>query len=322
MPLGIPGLPSLEHPDPGPAVPGPTAPATPALPEFGTAYKPWETIDPSYSQDQWRAWESSRDANCPTDRPYRAERKDASGQAITECVEKPVDCPPGTGAFGDSQCLPLSDPRMQGGGGGRAGASGGGGGAGGGSVSSLMGVGTSIEDRIENELNKILDGATRFSPEVMAALASGSKAVEQGRIARETDAARESQAARGVAFSPLGAAEETQIRSQAASEFDQSIRAQQIQKAVTDFEDKMQALGNAQTLLNSMRQYALGLDSNNVQREGIQANVMIARERIAAELDMLMKQIGSNQEMQQAQIDFQTWLVLQKQILCTNFGMC
>lgn len=210
-----------------------------------------------------------------------------------------ADAPPGFGTEGPA---------------GHGGGPGGGPGGPGGPQIDLSG---DINTQIAEALQRIFQGGeTRFSPEVMADITAGQKSLEQAQIQQGTQAANEDAAARGLAFSGVGAAQAGQARSQAQQTFAQGQREARQQKAFYDFEDKMGALGKAQEWLNSLRQYSLGLEQNAIAREQINASILIARERIAADAQQLMQQLNSQRDLLGMQLGSQEWMFMQSQLQC------
>lgn len=295
-------------------IPSPVAPPIKAPAgvgdDFDNTFKPWESIDTRIPKEGWALWEEFRDPNCPADKPYKSERGAAG------CFEKPVDCPPGQvpGGPGNSPCRALR-PGEEGGAGGAGGGPGGGGGAFG-AAPGLMDYGMNAE--IAQQIQGLFDQGSRFSPAVMADISGQNKLTEQNRIARESQALRQNQASRGVISSPFAAAQEQRIVSGAGAEFDAGQRDLRTQKAMTDFTDKLSALKTAQDWLNSLRNYALGMDSNNVQREAIMANLTLGREKIRSEMDILLATIQGNKDALGMQLDSNEVISLERILRCIN----
>jgi hypothetical protein len=72
----------------------------------------YETINSEISLPQWQVWANQVDARCPPNKPFRS-TKQVSGGDQNECVETPDNCPEGTTAFGQNQCISVQDPRIQ-----------------------------------------------------------------------------------------------------------------------------------------------------------------------------------------------------------------
>jgi len=196
------------------------------------------------------------------------------------------------------------------------------GGAGGGAFGSF-GPGSTTSEAIAAQLQKIMSGEdATYNPKVVAGITGQNKLNEQAAIARQSEALRENQATRGVLNSPAGAAQEQRIVTAAGSAFDQNQNQLMMEKAKQDFTDKMGGLKAAQDWLNSLRNYALGMDSNSVQREGILANVTLGREKIAAELEMQLKDIAGRKDLLGMQLDSNEAMQLQKLLLCIQTGVC
>lgn len=94
----------------------------------------FNNIDSTLPKEYWNYAVQYFDPACPGDTPFRSKKTDDAGKVLGTCEEKPDNCPQGTLAYGESKCLPTTDPRIAGamGSGGAGGGPGGAGGAGGG----------------------------------------------------------------------------------------------------------------------------------------------------------------------------------------------
>jgi hypothetical protein len=180
-----------------------------------------------------------------------------------------------------------------------------------------------IDAQIRALLAGIMGGQTRFGPEVMADIAAGAKGLQQSEVASGTEALNEDLARRGLSQSAAGASLAQDVRQQAAGRFDTTMRETRVKKAYSDFDDKMQGLKAAQDYINELHDYELGLDQNSIQREQIAANIAMARERIQAEAQNLMAQLGANRDLASMQIGSTEFMFMQRQLQCMmNPAMC
>lgn len=89
----------------------------------------YNNIDSTLPREYWNYAVQYFDPACPGKTPFRSKKTDDAGKVLGTCEEKPDNCPHGTAAYGESKCLPVTDPRIAGrGGAGGAGGAGGGGG--------------------------------------------------------------------------------------------------------------------------------------------------------------------------------------------------
>lgn len=171
---------------------------------------------------------------------------------------------------------------------------------------------------IEQTFRGILGGQTRFSPQVMADIEGKAKLDEQNAVQQGTEALNEDLARRGLSQSPVGASLAQQGRISARQTFDQAMRDTRVQKAKSDFDDKMQGLQQAQQYWKELHDWQLGLDAHSIDRERIQAQLTMARENIASQMEQLMAQLGSQKDLLGMQIDSTEFLSLQRMMLCVQ----
>jgi hypothetical protein len=176
--------------------------------------------------------------------------------------------------------------------------------------------GGSIQDQIQNQIQSILGGQTRFNDRVMADITSGAKGMQQAEVASGTEALDEDLARRGLSNSAAGASLAQGVRSEAAGRFDATLRETRVKKAFYDFEDKLEGLKQAQQYLAEMHDYELGLEANDIRREEIAASLALGRERIAAESRNLLAQIAANSDLASMQIGSTEFMFMQRQLMC------
>lgn len=274
----------------------------------GNAAQPsnqWRDTD-QYSQAQWGAWEEEErqraeqggsaqttpnkynpdGKGCPPNMPFTS-RPGPDGKV--ECAYKPDDCPDGSHVVGTpGRCVPNGSDGAGGAGGGGVG---GGGAAGGGAGA---GLGGSFEEMNQWWKNQIQNGTSRYSPETMAALESDAFARARRQEKLEMDAARQDMAQRGVSRSRNMAPVERDIRANAS----QNIAASRSQvlraKIDADYQDKQAAIKNAESWVNSMRDFLLRSDANAIQREQIAAQIRLAMQNISAQKDLMEQSYKNN----------------------------
>ncbi len=294
---------------PGQLPPGGMPQAPTSLPSAGpvnaqnVAQYAHDNIDSSINMNEWNSYQQYFDPSCPPGTPYKSRKTGPNGQPIGGCQEKPDNCPEGMIAYGQTQCVPTSDPRVaasvQAGQGG-----GGAGGAGGGSMSGKInyggvGVNSPYSQKVWKSIMDRLNGESRYSPEVVSALQGQIKMqAEQGKT-QQTDEALANMASRGMARSGNQNAVFRDINARASG---QVLGAQNdIAKAKidADFQDKSAALQSAQQWLDSMRQYTATMTGTQAQKEAAMANISLGYARLKQEMDMMREQyaMGMNSTM-------------------------
>lgn len=78
------------------------------------AWYGYTTVDSSIPLSQWQAWSQYYDPKATGYARYKSDKVDQNGQPIQGLFEQPDACPDGTTAYGQNQCVPTSDPRVQG----------------------------------------------------------------------------------------------------------------------------------------------------------------------------------------------------------------
>lgn len=262
--------------------------------------------DPAYSQAQWGAWEeeerkrveSGQSADqtpnkynqngqgCPPNLPFTS-RPGPNGQV--ECAAKPDDCPDGSHVVGSpGRCVPND-----------AGAPGGGGvgGVAGGGAPGGAGLGAGFDEMNQWWKNQIQSGTSRYSPEVMAALEADAFARARRQEKLQLDAATRDMAERGVSRSPYMNATKRDIIAKTSGQI-MSNRANLMRAKIdADYQDKQAAIKNAESWVNSMRDFLLRSDANAIQREQIAAQIRLAQQNISAQKDMLEQNYQNNLSM-------------------------
>lgn len=271
------------------------------------------TIDSTISDAQWMAWKPDLDSGCPSNKPFKTSRPGPGGSfnGPERCVEKPDNCPDGYRVIGNDQsgtarCLPEGSSEFGGG------APGGGGGypgsPGGGSTNLLrpsdgsggtgyQTPGTGGFGGIDAQLQQIISGNlagqnSRYTPEAIAALLSGTKATAEDQSQMARDQISEDAAARGV----LGAGATGTALANARIAANRTVAGEQGNiaraKIDADYQDKQQAIQNAQTYLEQARDWAYKQQMTALQRQQFDANLTLAYARLQQEWDQMQAGYG------------------------------
>jgi len=146
-------------------------------------------------------------------------------------------------------------------------------------------------------LGKIISGNlqgqnSRYTPEAIAALLSQTKMTAEDQSAQERDAINEDAAARGV----LGAGATGTALANARIGANRTVANEQGNiaraKIDADFQDKQQAIQNAQTYLDQARDWAYKQQMTAMQRQQFEANLSLAYARMQQDWDSLKAQYG------------------------------
>src|SRR6516165_6044781 len=97
-----------------PNFPDPNGPMPPGVSD--QAWYGYTTVDSTKPMSQWTSWvnEGKYDTGATGYARFKSSKVDANGNPIQGLFEHPDACPGGTTAYGKNQCLPVSDPRIQG----------------------------------------------------------------------------------------------------------------------------------------------------------------------------------------------------------------
>jgi hypothetical protein len=235
-----------------------------------------------------------------------------------------IPCPPGTvpsgsgcspaGGAGPVQSGPAANDKSQGVGAGTgpggqvpwesapatdAGAGGGGGGGGKGEGrGDKFGEKYGPAQEIMDHLSAILAGEeSRFNPEVMQDLYAG--VISDAESGKES--ARQGQysdlASRGLLRSAAVTGSAQRADLMAAKLRSEGLREIRVKKVMTEWDDKMGALDRSQKWVDSLREYELGKERNQIAREQIGAQLAAASMQVAAQKEMAMMQMANDKEM-------------------------
>lgn len=258
------------------------------------AWKSYNEINSTISPEQWQEWDKHYDPSCPEKYPYRG-TKLIDGKPNNQCAESPDNCPEGYAAFGRDECRPVGNAGGPGSGAPSypAGPGGGAGGPGSGFYQASQGGAGGIEELLSRIIRGDLENRTsRYSPEAVAALLSQSKATAEDQSIQQRDAINEDAAARGV----LGAGSTGTALANARATANRQVANDQSaiarEKITADFQDRQQAIQNAQRDLDMARDWAYKQQMTQMQREQFNANLALAYARMQQEWDQLQARFG------------------------------
>ena len=260
------------------------------------------TIDSTISDAQWMAWKKNLDPGCPSNAPFKTERPGPGGSSFSgpdRCVEKPDNCPDGFQVVGRDSGDKIAGCVPAGSAGGTSGGSdfGGGGLGGGGGLAGLGAPGAGGLGGLDAALQKIIMGqlenpTSRYTPENMATLLSGTKATAEDQARAEQDAIREDAAARGV----LGAGATGTALSNARISANRTVAGEQQNiaraKIDADYQDRVTALQQAQQYLDQSRDWLYKQQMRGDQRQQFEANLSLAYARLQQDWDQMQAQFG------------------------------
>src|SRR5574341_956480 len=142
------------------------------------------------------------------------------------------------------------------------------------------------------QIENMLNGPSRFSPEIVALMEGRAKGVQAGADRAAANAANSNLVRRGAFRSPAMARLEVESRNANAANFSKAAGDIQLQKVQADHEDKLQAIDRAQKWLGDLRDYSAKLDMTQADREKAIANIALAYTRLNAEKDMLTQRLA------------------------------
>jgi hypothetical protein len=194
------------------------------------------------------------------------------------------------GEFGEKAAAYQAAGAGAGGGGGGGGAGGGGGGSGTGFASNTElggsdALGGDADKSIKEYYDKILSGEEgRFSPEIMAQMKQGIFRESMGRAKASRDTAIRDSARFGTMRGGVLQARLQEIDSSSRAQYTQGVTDLMIEKAKTEFDDKMAALQGTQQWLSDKRQFYLGQKQieATIESARIQAGATVAAAALSA----------------------------------------
>jgi hypothetical protein len=156
-----------------------------------------------------------------------------------------------------------------------------------------MGFG-GLSDQLQQLIQGNLSGQpSRYTPEAIATLLSQTKATAEDQSEQMRNAINEDAAARGV----LGAGSTGTALANARIAANRTVAGEQgsiaREKITADYQDKQQAIQNAQTFLDQARDWAYKQQMTQMQREQFNANLALAYARMQQEWDQLEYQFGT-----------------------------
>jgi hypothetical protein len=89
------------------------APQSNANASFDPASWAYQNVDSTIPLSQWQSWNQYYVPGSTGNSRYHSYRTDANGNTISQLVENPANCPDGTTAWGQSQCVDVNSPQVQ-----------------------------------------------------------------------------------------------------------------------------------------------------------------------------------------------------------------
>lgn len=229
---------------------------------------------------------------CPDGKVWRDDDKvcefedDRQKRGEDTCRGTPVNCPPGQGGwcdFTDAQfkCAPDgSGPGND-----KSGARGGGGG--GGNMQFLPDLAAGPSGEIWKTILARLNGASRYTPEVMSGLLGGTKLNAENQATSLTAQSNADLAGRNLARSTIGATAQREIRAGVSNTVLQEWGKIQRSKIDADFQDKSEAIKEGLDWINSLRDFIARSNATNAARESSMANINLGYARLQQEMNQL-----------------------------------
>ncbi len=161
----------------------------------------------------------------------------------------------------------------------------------------LLSIGNNLADPATNWLKSVLEGGTRYSPQVMQWLAAQGKSEAEGQLSSSRDSLNEELAARGVARGNFGATRSAQLRDDTNARLSGQMNQHRVTKVNADFEDKVVAVNRMLGYVNELRTYAAQLNMTEAEREKLEATIKLGYEQLKQQFSMLQMQLASNKEL-------------------------
>mgnify|MGYP001586935042 FL=1 len=128
---------------------------------------------------------------------------------------------------------------------------------------------SNIKDRLSGK-------STRFSPEVMGMMKSKLFEETQGQVKRSQARVRSDAIRRGIYQSGVTSGAVKDVENEGLKAYSSGVRDILMQKAMTEYDDRIKSIDAAQNWLQATRQYALGREQNAIAREQIKATLEAA----------------------------------------------
>lgn len=137
------------------------------------------------------------------------------------------------------------------------------------------GAGDDQQNFIWHQIRGMLNGQTSFSPAVVDAMKGQLLSATRGQENAQIAASDEDLASRGIFRSGIAAEQTAGIRAAGAQAYTSGTRDILVKKALQDFQDKKDAIDRAQNWLNSMRDWIVQNDRNDIAKEQSLAQIQL-----------------------------------------------
>ncbi len=153
--------------------------------------------------------------------------------------------------------------------------------------------GDDIEQAIWGHINDLLNGkSTAYNDQVVGNMKQDAFRTSTARAATDKNALSEDLISRGIFRSGIASSGMSSIDRSASAQYSKAVGDINQQKALSDFQTRMQALTMAQQWLDSKRNYLVQRESNSIQREVGLAQIKLGYAKISSEMDLLKYQLA------------------------------
>jgi hypothetical protein len=153
--------------------------------------------------------------------------------------------------------------------------------------------GDDVEKQIWDYINGVLSGKnTAYTPEVVGNMKKNAFQTATGRAGADKDSLSEDLISRGIFRSGIASAGMSAIDRGASAQYSKAAGDIDTQKTLSDYQNKMQALTQAQAWLDSKRNYLIQRESNAIQREIGLAQIKLGYAKISSEMELLKYQLA------------------------------
>jgi hypothetical protein len=153
--------------------------------------------------------------------------------------------------------------------------------------------GDDVEKQIWDYINGVLTGKnTAYNDQVVGNMKADAFRTATGRAAADKNSLSEDLISRGIFRSGIASSGMSAIDRGASTQYSKAVGDINQQKALSDYQNKIQALTMAQAWLDSKRNYLLQKESNAIQREIGLAQIKLGYAKIASEKELLQLQLA------------------------------